>query len=66
MNKQLKYTPHVHSVNVLVLLDRVAVCTAKVAYSHRPFPLTICRSVCLSAQCIVEERQIQCGCRLAW
>ena len=35
------------------LLDRVSVCTAKVAYSHRHFPLTICwsvrRYICLSS-----------------
>jgi len=30
-----------------VLLGRVAVCTSKAACSHRPFPLTICWSVCL-------------------
>ena len=30
-----------------VLLGRVAVCTAKAAYSHRPFPRTICWSLCL-------------------
>ena len=35
------------------------------AYSHQTFPCTICRSVCLSVQCIVEKRQIASGSRLA-
>ena len=37
------------------LLGRVAVCTAKEAYSRQTFPVTICRSVCVSVQCIVEN-----------
>ena len=35
------------SVKGSLFLGRVAVCTAKVAYSHRPFPWTICWSVCV-------------------
>ena len=35
------------------------------AYSHQSFPCTICRSVGLSVQCIVEKRQIASGSRLA-
>ena len=35
------------------------------AYSHQTFPCTICRSVCLSVQCIVEKRQIAAGNRSA-
>ena len=31
----------------LQFLGRVAVCTAKAAYSRQTFPVTICRSVCL-------------------
>ena len=52
-----------------VLLGRVAVCTAKAAYSHRPFPLTICVvSVTdfLSVQCIVAIRLNRNGCGLEW
>jgi len=49
----------------VVLLGRVAVYTAKVAYSHRPFPRTICWSVCLSVQWTVEKRLNGSGCRLA-
>jgi len=37
---------HIH---ILVFLGRVAVCTAIAAYSRQTFPLTICRSVCLSS-----------------
>ena len=47
--------------NTTLLLDRVAL----VAYSRQTFPWTICRSVCLSVQCIVEKRRIGSGCRLA-
>jgi len=35
------------------------------AYSRQAFPWTICRSVCLSVQCIVENRRIGSGCGLA-
>ena len=35
------------------------------AYSHQTFPCTICWSVCLSVQCIVEKRQIAAGSRSA-
>ena len=54
----------------LLLLGRVAVCTAIAAYSHRPFLRTICWSVCLtvglSVQWTVEKRLNGSGCHLEW
>ena len=59
----------------VLFLGRVAACTAKAAYSHKHFPLTICRSVCLwvclsvclsSALWKNGRSGSGSGCRLAW
>ena len=51
---------------VALFLGRVAVCTMKVTYGCQTFPVTICRSVGLSIQCIVEKWRIGSGCYLGW